>query len=236
MSRRAANVLLGLVLCFLPCGLSDADVTTKANLDLPYNAFGVSEEEELAPEVIYFFGQSYESDAIVFALDESGSMNDNNRWTMQTREVVRAMTQLSEVAEFGLVYYSSGVKTFRNTPVSATSDNTGSAVAFINSRRPAGDTCLFEGLERALQIVNRSTAKRRAVVVTSDGMPDFCQTGHRLTEGQMEAALARSLALNAGVKATVHTIWVGAGTDRMAIQFMQRLARAHGGTFKLVNQ
>ena len=236
MGRHVFGVLLTLALCFLPGGLSDADVATKANLDLPYNAFGVSEEEELAPEVVYFFGQSYESDAIVFALDESGSMNDNNRWTMQTREVVRAMMQLSDAAEFGLVYYASGVKTFRGQPVTATSNNTGSAVAFIMSRRPTGDTCLFEGLERALRIVKRSSAKRRAVVVTSDGMPDYCPTGDRLTQSQLDTAMQRSLALNSGLKIKVHTVWVGAGSDRAAIDFMKRLARAHGGTFKLVNR
>lgn len=208
----------------------------RTNLDLPYNAGGTTEEEEVAPEVIFFFGQMYEMDAVCFSLDKSGSMTSNNRWTLQTREVTRTLLQMAERAEFGIVYYGSRVEPFRNKPVEASPASKSAGVAFVRGQSAQGDTCLFEGTIEALKIVRRSKSKRRAVIVTSDGRPDVCSTGDRATASEVERLLAQTLAANPGRQVKVHTIWVGSGTDREAVSFMRRLAQVHGGNFRQVSR
>ena len=44
------------------CGsqlFAQGQVKTKENLDLPYDAFGLNETEEEAPEGVVFYGQSF---------------------------------------------------------------------------------------------------------------------------------------------------------------------------------
>ena len=207
----------------------------KANLDLPVNAgAGSEDEDEDAPEIVLFYGSQYEATAICFALDESGSMQDQGRWQLQTREVTRAIKQLSPAAEFSVVYYGSRVTVFRNKPVSANGANKAAGISFIQSRNPSGDTCIGEGTTKALKIVRQSGSSHRAVIVTSDGRPDVCATGNRANETEQQRILQQTVVANPGLKVQVHTIFVGRSNDPGAISFMRRLARSHNGTFRLV--
>ena len=207
------------------------------NLDLPYNAEGAaSEEEEDAPEIVYFYGQNYEASAVVYSLDESGSMTSNNRWALQSREVTRSISDLTDDSEFGVVYYGSRVSEFRNTPLKAEQSSKTAGIAWVRSRRPQGDTCIAEGTVRALQIVRRSASNFKAVIVTSDGHPDVCATGNGARGAEIARLIQMTLAANPGLMVKVHTVWVGQGSDREAQRFMRQLAEAHGGTFRAVSQ
>ncbi len=208
----------------------------KANLDLPFNAgAGSEDEDEDAPEIVLFYGAQYEATAICFALDESGSMSNEGRWQLQTREVTRAINQLSTTAEYSVVYYGSRVTSFRNRPVAASAANKSAGISFIRSRNPTGDTCIGEGTTMALRIVRRSGSSHRAVIVTSDGRPDVCATGNRASPTEQQRILQQTLAANPGLGVQVHTIFVGRANDPDAISFMRLLARAHNGSFRLVS-
>lgn len=50
-----------------------SQIASKENLDLPFDAFGISEDEKEAPEVVFFYGQQYEGDGFFFCLDRSSS-------------------------------------------------------------------------------------------------------------------------------------------------------------------
>ena len=208
----------------------------KENLDLPYNAGGsIGEDDEDAPEVVVFYGSSYEASAVVFALDESGSMRNNGRWQLQTREVVRSISELSRDSEFGVVYYGSRVSSFRNTPLPATASAKSAGIGFVQSRSAQGDTCIAEGVVEALRIVKRSSTKYQAVIVTSDGRPDVCATGDRATAQQVLMLYQMTLAANPARSVRVHSVWVGQGSDRAATEFLRRLAALHGGSFRTVS-
>lgn len=227
-----------LPLLFLPghplgTGLA-AEVGGRENLDLPFSVGISAEDEEAAPEFLIFFGQLYEADAVIFTLDKSGSMSSQNRWLIQSQEVIRSINELSERAQFGIVYYGSRVEPMRKVPIDGTAAGKSAAAAFVKSHRPQGDTCLFEGLTEALRIVQRSKSERRTVIVTSDGKPDVCATGDLATPQQISSLIAQSVAMNPGLKIKVHTIWVGASNNGQAINFMRRLATAHGGTFRTI--
>jgi hypothetical protein len=209
----------------------------KANLDLPFDAAAASEEEEPAPDVIYFYGNVYEAKSVVFALDSSGSMLNFGRWGIQTREVLNAISQLNPVSEFGVVYYGSHVFAYRDAPVPAQRPNKTGAIAFVQGKVPSGNTCLFEGVIKALVIARKSVKPLgRSVVLTSDGRPDVCGTGNPATDGQIEDLIGKTLAANPGREVKVHTVWVGSAVDEESVRFMRRLAEAHGGTFRMVSQ
>jgi Mg-chelatase subunit ChlD len=208
----------------------------KENLDLPFDAIGENEEEEIAPEIVVFYGQIYEADALFFALDESGSMQQQGRWSLQSREILRAILELTSRTEFGLVFYASRVTAFREQPVTATEGMKNAARSFIQSRQPDGDTCLAEGAVKALQIAAKSKSRHRAVIVTSDGKPDICSTGELASGEEFNALIQKTLDANPGRQVKLHTVWVGAVIETQAIEVMKRLAAAHGGTFRQVHQ
>ncbi len=218
----------------LPRPLNRAEEPLKENLDLPFEAVGASEEEEKAPEILVFYGQIYEASTVVFALDESGSMSSNRRWELQSREVIRAIQEMSDEAEFGIVYYGSRVTAFRHQPVKASAGNKAAGIAFVKSRRPVGDTCLGEGVVKALQICQLSASNHRSVIVTSDGKPDNCATGNAATPAEIQGIFQKTRAANPGGAIRVHTIWVGLGGDD-GIEFMRQLAEIHRGTFRKVS-
>jgi len=215
--------------------INHADEALKANLDLPYSAIGDGEEqEEEAPQILVFYGQIYEATGVCFALDESGSMRNNRRWELQSREVIRAINEMADDAEFGIVYFGSRVNAFSEKPVVASPANKSSGIAYVRARQPNGDTCLGEGVIKALQIMSLSESPYRSVIVTSDGKPDNCATGNAATPSEIEGIIQKTKAANPGGRIKVHTIWVGSGGGE-GVQFMERLAQAHNGTFRKVS-
>ena len=228
--------VLGFVIFSGTTSSNETSISGKENLDLPFDAIGENEEEEIAPEIVVFYGQIYEADALFFALDESGSMQQQGRWSLQSREILRAISELSSRAEFGVVFYASRVTPFREQPVTATEGMKSAAKSFVQSRHPDGDTCLAEGAVKALQIAAKSKSRHRAVIVTSDGKPDICSTGDLASGEQFDALIQKTLDANPGRQVKLHTVWVGAVVEAQAIEFMKRLAAAHGGTFRQVNQ
>ena len=108
-------------------------------------------------------------------------------------------------------------------------------MSFVRSRRPNGDTCLQEGTVKALQIARLSEHIAKAVIVTSDGKPDVCSTGDAASASQRTRIIQATMSANPGLDIQVHTIWVGTGSNRDAINFMRQLAAAHNGTFRQVS-
>jgi Mg-chelatase subunit ChlD len=242
--RGAGSALLAALLLSTPASTGDdirlgkLDRSVKDNLDLPCNAGGsrAAEEEEEVPDIIFFYGHVYEASAVVFTLDESGSMGEQGRWEIQKRQVTRAISELDHHVEYGVVYYGGAVTRFRDSPVPATATNKQAGMSFVVSREPQGLTCMGKGVVDALRIVRRSGNKHKAVIVTSDGGLN-CETGRfaSTTAAQMQRVLRETLAANPGRKVKVHTIFVGVQTNRQAIEFMRALAEAHGGTFRMVS-
>lgn len=235
-----ALCLLGVGVLFFPAdGVGDDLVvgrSLEANLDLPFDAVGSSEEEEEAPDFVLFYGQPYEASAVVFALDESGSMSEQGRFDLQRREATRAISHLGPDAEYNVLYYSNEVNTFRESLVQANENNKNAGIAFVRSRMPKGLTCIGKGVIKGLQIARKSASKYRAVIVTSDGGL-FCDTDRyaRSSAAQMQRVLQETVAANPGLQVKVHTVFVGSSAERRAIRFMRILAEAHGGTFRVAS-
>lgn len=234
----------GLLVAFLaillpPRPRSNAAAETgfvKANLDLPYNAVGSSEEDEDAPEIVSFYGSMYEASAVVFCLDESLSMRKAGRWQVQQKEVIRAIRELSDQAEVGLVFYGAGSYPFRKTLVPANQATKAAMVEWVNGRQLSLGTCLGPGVVDSLRMLQRAQSHHRAVIVAGDGRPTSCPfvRGSGKDPRVVQQVLSQTIAANPGMQIRVHTILVGNDVTARDIDFMQKLARLHGGTYRRV--
>src|ERR1041385_3427220 len=136
-------VALGLLFITSPRAFaqSSGGAATKANLDLPYDAAGSSDEDEEAPEVIVFF-----------CLDKSGSMKDSGKFGRLKQEVIKNITQFSDKVQFGIVFFDAGMSKFpaSGRPADATPSLKAAGVAFVTSMQAGSGTCLKAALVTCL--------------------------------------------------------------------------------------
>lgn len=211
---------------------------SKVNLDLPYNAVGSSEEDEDAPEIVTFYGSMYEASAVVFCLDESKSMSKAGRWQVQQKEVIRAISELSDEAEIGLVFYGAGSYAFRKSLVPATRATKAAMAQWVSGRQLSLGTCLGPGVVDSLKMLQRAQSTHRAVIVSGDGRPTSCPfvRGSGQDPRVAEQALAETVAANPGLQIRVHTVLVGNDVTARDVDFMKKLAQLHRGTYRHVSQ
>lgn len=202
----------------------------KANLDLPYNAAGTNEEEETDVETVVFYGASFEGDGFFFCIDTSLSMSDDE-WLTLCRELRRSLLGLSAQSEMGLVFFNESVSTFpaNNVPVPATNVIKGRALLAIDEIKPGSGTCLKEGLVRALEMVRKSEAKRKILVLLSDGKPTC--PGNDFVSYRAEIFKVAQEQSTEGTE--IHTLGIGNDIDE---SFLKRLAQENGGEYRRVGQ
>ncbi len=85
-----------------------SQAATKENLDLPFDAIGISEDVEDAPEVIFFYTQQFEGAGFFFCLDRSSSTAQGELLT-EIKEAIRTISQFSNKVQFTIVFYDQGV-------------------------------------------------------------------------------------------------------------------------------
>ena len=227
--RRAAFCALVLlsdsatVLCAQGIGRSDV---RKENLDLPYDSLASPTEEEESPEIVIFYGQTYEADATLFCLDRSLSMGQGE-WEALQRELARVVTEFSSRMEFGIVFFDEEATAFpRNgKPTHASPAAKQAAIAMVKSTAASDrSTCFLAGLRQALEMANLCEAKRRAIIFMSDGKAT-CAGEDMVT--YVETTLAEVKAVN--IKNTVINS-IGVGFD-VVEWFLRTLAEQNRGTY-----
>ncbi len=221
--------------------LTGGDLTSglsKANLDLPFNAGGSSEEDEEAPEIVSFYGSMYEASAVVFCLDESLSMRKAGRWETQQKEIIRAITELSDQAQVGLVFYGDRSYSFRKSVVGANKATKAGMIQWVVGRQLSLGTCLGGGVVDSLRMLQGAAGKHKAVIVAGDGRPTSCPfvRGSGQDPRVAQQVLMETLSANPGMQIKVHTILVGNNVTNRDIDFMRKLAQLHRGTFRRVAQ
>ena len=238
----ATRIGVVVIAAFLVGGWPSATGTDFArfNLDLPYNAGGSDEEDEEAPDIIYLYGSTYEANAVVFCLDESLTMRREARFDIQRREATRAVMELSERTEFGIVFYGAGVIPYREQLQPANGAAKAGATAFIASRTVNLGTCTGDAVVKALRMLQRSTLSHKTVIVVSDGQPTDCPFqpigGCENQKRINQRILAQIKSANSS-RIRIHTVFVGK-TDICGdgLNFMRSMASGNGGTFRKVSQ
>ena len=200
----------------------------KENLDLPYNAGArAPDEEEDPPEIVTFYGQTYETEAIFFCLDQSLSMG-SGEWEALQRELTRVITEFSTSMEFGIVFFHEEATVFPSSrrPAKATPGMKRSAISLVRSTAPSNrSTCFLSGLREALRMANLSSAERRSVVFMSDGKAT-CIGEDSVT--YVQQTLSEVKALNAK-RSAINTVGVG---FEVIEHFLKSLAEQNGGRYQ----
>jgi hypothetical protein len=198
----------------------------KEDLDLPYNAAGASTDDEEAPEITVFYGFPFEADAFFYCLDSSLSMADGE-WAVLQREVIRSINEFSAAVQFGLVFFHEEVDVFpaNGQPATATEREKAAARRMVQELRPKSWTCALKGLEEVFRMANRCGLRRRSIIFLSDGKPTCRGTDFVTYRREILEAAA---ALNPQ-RIPLHTIGIGDDVDE---DFLQALAKAHGGTYR----
>ncbi len=238
--RVGAVVLVALLVGGWPNAAGPDSFSVRQNLDLPYNAGGVSEEDEEAPDIIFLYGGMYEANAVVFCLDESLTMNGEDRFGIQRREATRAVSELSDRTEFGIIFYGARVHSFRNQLVTANGGNKAAANAFIASRSTNLGTCTGPAVVKALRLLQNSSLTHKAVIVVSDGQPTTCPfTPVGGCEGQkrINRQVLSEIRAATSSRITIHTVLVGrSDICGDGFRFMRTMASGNGGTYRKVSQ
>jgi hypothetical protein len=234
LARAAALLLVAVVACSTNRTLeAQSQSSTKKNLDLPFDVGGMpSESDEEAPEVVVFYGQSFEGDGLFYCLDRSGS-TAQGELNIEKRETVRNIMDFSPRIQFGVVFYSSDVMRFPSSgrPAEASTGNKAAATAWIMGVTPGSGTCVQRGLFAALDFANRSTARRNVVIYLGDGQTTC--------PGADEAAYAQRTLLEVRSRnsknITINAICVGAGVE-VSETFPQALAKMNDGQYRRISR
>lgn len=209
-----------------------------------------------------FFGIPVQSTRIVFVLDRSGSMAEPAGWVPQTdtgdripselqkpagtRKIDIARWQLKRVlyllpkgAQFNLIFFHGTFEVYRPQLIKIDDSTRKEAFKYIDSLEPFGATNSFDSMERAMQFAMGADGRLSkegadTIYLLSDGLPN---RGKYTATADILREIAR---LNAALKMTIHTVWVGTAQpkdDKAATEmkngeaFMGQLARDNGGRF-----
>ncbi len=200
---------------------------------------------------ITFYGVRSLSNRIIFILDISMSMKyragtrfpvsgganviqpeGNRKIDIARAQLKTALLALPEGAEFNIIFYRQGIEVLHPKMIRRTDRNLKRAFEFIDRRRPAGGTNLFDALHRAFNPVEvldsgtRITDRNYAaladtVYLLSDGEPNY---GRLQSSARMVQEIGR---LNRSRKIVVHAIGIGEHN----VSFMRALAEATGGEY-----
>jgi len=211
----------------LQAQIGGGQVPSKENLDLPYDSYGLNENEEDAPEVVVFYGQSFEGDGIFYCLDRSSS-TCNGELAIEKRETIRNVMEFSTRVEFGIVFYDRGMKKFpaSGRPMKANAGGKAGAISFLSSTQCGSGTCVKLGLLECLNYVGQSSAKRNIVIYLGDGgttCPGADANQYR--EQTLQEVKSRNFK-----HAQINAVHVGNDSD----VFSKQLAAQNGGTFSKV--
>ncbi len=207
----------------------------KANLDLPFDA-GLSDgegEDEDAPEIIQFYGQTFEGDGTFIAVDRSGSMQDSGELDIAKREISKMIQEFSDRVYFGLCFFDKGLLKF---PASgrATEANPAmkaAAMNWVQTVRGGGGSCCQEGLITALTFANSAPSQRRVVVYVGDG-GGTCKGANESTYLQTTLSVVKSQNYNRAQVNAIGVLNIGNIQD----QFLRNLATSNNGTYTKVSR
>ncbi|MHC4873243.1 MAG: VWA domain-containing protein [Planctomycetota bacterium] len=107
---------------------------------------------------------------IVFLLDTSGSMQDNDKISQAKRALLTALSLLNKKDSFNIITFSSQLKLFKNQTVAADKANLTAAKNYVNEVQAVGGTSINEALLESLKSFH-NTDKLPIVLFLTDGVP-----------------------------------------------------------------
>ena len=161
---------LFIALFAVPTAAQDQERSTKTILDLPVDGGFKDEIEEIAPEVVVFYGQMFECQGIFYCLDRSSSTCDGEL-EIEKREAIRNVREFSQDMEFAFVFFDRGIRKFPSNgkPVRATPGHKQQAITCLSTLRCGAGTCVRQALLETMTYVNACNVRRAVVIYLGDG-------------------------------------------------------------------
>lgn len=151
-----------------------------------------------APEVKAAAATAAGATDIIVVLDRSGSMGEANKLPFAKAAIREIVARLNASDRFALVSFDN--QAVVNAPLQSVSDDQRDRVnQMIEAIGPGGGTNLGDGLLKARELLNTTTANRgRKVILLSDG-----QANQGITAPDQLAAIARQITTHEAVLSTI---------------------------------
>ena len=167
-----------------------------------------------------FFDIAAKGSRFLYVLDRSGSMHDHNAIRVAKEELIASLSMLEQTQQFQVIFYNQSFIELRHNDERpgmqwATEINRTLARQFISSIQPDGGTDHVPALKKALRY----------------------QPEHLffLTDADQPQLSARELheikTLNGG-RSRIHCVEFGKGPELSSDNFMKKIARDNGGTYR----
>jgi von Willebrand factor type A domain len=174
-----------------------------------------------------YYGIDIRAKRMMFIIDNSGSMKEADegvsRLYRAKYELVQAIDNLPNDAQFAILFYSDAVHLWRSQLVNATPGNKRDAIDFVGRLGCGNKTNTHGALRQSLEFDN----ELEAVFLLTDGRPT---TGEIvIPQGIIADIVHRNRFRN------LHFNTIGISLDFSTEQFLKTLAENSGGEFRKVN-
>ena len=236
----AAIVLLALGLCVLPGHVFSGAATSAdgdvAFLDLP-DGFGVTQEDEIEPEIIEFYADEFEGDAFFFLLDRSSSMGGTTasgevKYAVMKRETIRALQGLTSRSVCSVLFYNVDMEplTFGDPPIKMEPAAKAQLISRVSGTPISNGSCMVRGAEKLLGIAVKTQNEHRTMILVADGRT-HCSNGENNPDNVFKRIMAKNV-----TRMPINTVYTGpqSGEDwTIGKPLLERLSRATNGKFKI---
>jgi hypothetical protein len=182
------------------------------------------------------FGLPLDTNAVVFILDISGSMEKAGRLDESVAQLEEAIEALEKESHFNVIYYSeAAIPMKKGGLIGASRRNRLQAINFLGGLKPKGYTNTIAALKMALASGDLDT-----IYLLSDGLPSTPKDD----KWEEKVKLARELLeyitpLNRALRIRIHTVTVAynpGDEEKGAAKFLKRLADDNYGIFRWVDK
>ncbi len=174
-----------------------------------------------------YYGIEIRAQRVLFVLDHSGSMrkmtNYGSRLLRAKQELIKAITELPEDAEFAIVSFDTNIRQWRDHLSPATEDDKRSAILYVQRLKYGDATNTYGALRRALDFDDNL----EAVFLLTDGKPT---RGQIVNPSQIAGDI---IYRNRWRHLNINTIGISVGGPTES--FLRSLAENSGGEFREAN-
>lgn len=158
---------------------------------------------------------------VVFVLDTSGSMQEQGKIEQARRALRYCVQRLDAQDNFGLIDFSTDVRTFKDSLCAASDENKNAALDYIKALKARGGTALEDALLAAEKMIDTDTPRSRSkqIVFLTDGEPTIGTT-------DPDAILKNVAAHNKALDARIFVFGVGADVNA---PLLDRIAEMNKG-------
>ena len=195
-----------------------------------------------APGGASYHGLPIEGHSVLFLIDVSQSMHvmmarkgevekaePESRLERAFTELSRTLQALPPTMQFNIVAFAGRLELYADDPVLASPDQIQEAITWLNARKMNLGTRIHDALEMAFHLSGRGVEDTYfnspvdTIFLLTDGLP-IAGSKKDPPNGILRAAKRWNL----GSQVVIHTVGLG---DGVPVQFLKKLAKAHGGQF-----